>query len=302
MRTTFLLCMAWVLLGALPADAELRGVTLYERGDYVRARKALEDDLRSAKLSKEERVKARLYLAAALHASGAQDAARSQLEELALTAPSLQVDPILFPPAFVALAEQARKNVEAQRQAVEARRKEEERQAQDAERQRQIREAERQRQEAERLAQEQAAARPKPPPPEPPAVQEPKSVRLSPEVFGFLDPLGKGSIGMGFALTLGLGGWEVNARALTGTEPGFGGEVGVLVGSGSVRPRLALRGTAVPGAHAYGGGAVAGLRLSPMKRLTFLVDVGAEYLKVQDSSKYRSFVLSGSAGAGFDLL
>jgi hypothetical protein len=295
----FLLCMAWTLLGAVPARAELRGIALYERGDYARARKALEDDLRSSRLSKEDRVKARLYLAAALYASGAEEAARIQLEELALTAPALQVDPILFPPDFVALADKARKSVEAQRQESETKRLEEERR-QEAERQRL--EAERKRLEAERLAQEQAAAQAKNPPPGPAPVEESKSVQLRPEVFGFVDPLGKGSVGMGAALTLGLGGVELAARVLVGTKPGFGGEVGVRVGSGSVQPRVALRGTAVPGAQAYGGGAVAGLRLKPTDRLTFLVDVGAEYLKVQDSSQYRSFVLSSSAGVGFDLL
>jgi hypothetical protein len=300
MRTLCLLCLAWTMLGAVPAHTQLRGITLYERGDYARARRALEDDLRSSKLSQEDRAKARLYLAAALHASGAEEAARIQLEELALTAPTFQVDPILFPPDFVALADKARKSVEAQRQESENKRLEQERQ-QNAERQRL--EAERQRLEAERLAQEQAAAQAKnPPPPGPAPVEESTPVQLRPEVFGFVDPLGKGSLGMGAALTLGLGGMELTARALVGTQPGFGGEVGLRFGSGLVQPRVALRGTAVPGAQAYGGGAVAGLRLKPVDRLTFLVDVGAEYLKVQDSSKYRSFVLSSSAGVGFDLL
>ncbi|WP_224361742.1 hypothetical protein [Hyalangium versicolor] len=293
MRSAVLLFTGWVLLAALPAHAELRGVLLYERGDYARARKTLEEDLRSSKLSKEDRVKARLYLAAALHASGAEEAARIQLEELALTAPALQVDPILFPPDFVALADKARKSVDAQRQETERKRQDEERQRL---------EAERQRLEAERLAREQAENSSKPPPEDVPSVSaESKQVQLRPEVFGFVDPLGKGW-GLGGDVTLGLGSVDVNARVLLGENPGFGAEVGLLLGSGSVQPRLALRGTAVPGSKAYGGGAVAGLRLAPANRLILLVDVGAEYLSVKDTTEYRSFVLTSSAGVGFDLL
>ncbi|WP_224245108.1 hypothetical protein [Hyalangium gracile] len=292
MRVIVLLSVGWVLFAAPPAHAELRGVALYERGDYARARKALEEELRSSRLSKEDRVKARLYLAAALHASGAEEAARIQLEELALTAPALQVDPILFPPDFVALAEKARKGVEEQRQAVENKRLEEERQRQ---------EAERQRLEAERLAREQEEARKNPPEDTPTEDEEAKPVQLRPELFGFVDPLGKGA-GVGGALTVGLGAMDLNARVLMGDNPGFGAEVGLLLGAGTVQPRLALRGTAVPGASAYGGGAVAGLRLAPASRITLLLDVGAEYLKVEDSNQYRSFVLTSSAGVGFDLL
>lgn len=282
MRVTVLLSMVCVLLAALPAHAELKGVALYERGDYARARRALEQDLRSKGLTQEERVKARLYLAAALYASGAEEAAEIQLEELALTAPELQVDPILFPPDFVAMAERARTRVETQRQ--------------EAERQRQ--EAERQRQEAEAKARQQDT----PPPDALPSEDEPPdtegSVHLRPELFGFGDPLGK-ALGLGGGLTLGLGSVDLNARVLLGNQLGLGGEVGLLLGEGSLKPRVALRGTAIPGISGYGGGAVAGLRFTA-DRLTFLVDVGAEYLAI-DEPNYRNFVLSGSAGVGFNL-
>lgn len=288
MRTTVLLTLGATLFMALPAHAELRGVALYERGDYVRARKALTDELNSPGLSKEDRVKAQLYLAAALFASGAEDSARLQLEELAKTAPTLQVDPILFPPDFVALAEKARQNVEVQRA--------------EAEHQRQ--EAERQRQEAERKAREEAEAQNKPPPPpEPQEEAEPRAMQLRPELFGFVDPVGKG-VGVGGGLTLGLGSMDLNARVLAGKKPGVGAEVGLLLGSGAVQPRLAVRATAVPGLSAVGGGAVAGLRMAPSSNLIFLLDVGAEYLKLgsEYESAYRAFVLTSSAGVGFNLL
>lgn len=302
MRLTFLFILGFGLLTPLAAQAELRGVKLYERGDYAKARQVLQRELRSSNLSEQERVKARLYLSAALHASGAQAAARVQLEELAVTAPLLQVDPLLFPPNFVAMAEEVYKQVEAERQ-----RKEAAQQALDAERKRL--EAERQKLEAER----QQAAKPPPPPApvrpsapaspapsaEPEEVRTERGLRLSPSVFGFMDPVGK-SAGAGGALTLGIGSLELGARVLMGNRVGVGAEAGFLLGSGVVRPRLGLRGTALPSASSYGGGAVAGLRIHPVSRLAFLVDVGAEYFSAP--APYRALALTGSAGVGFELL
>jgi len=291
MRLILLLSVGCVLLVSLPAHAALKGVAHYERGNYARARRVLEQELRSPKLTEEERIKARLYLAASLHALDAKEAASVQLEELVLTAPNLEVDPVLFPPSFVELAGSIRQRVEDERKRV------------DAERQRV--EAERlAREEAERLAREQAA-RPPPPPvaPQPvepvPAEQETGSLRLRPEVFGFVAPLGGRSFGVGGGLTFGFGGLEAGARVLLGEDLGVGAEVGMLLGSGSVQPRLGLRGTFVPGQPSYGGGAVVGLRLRPVSRLTLLVDVGAEYFSAP--SGYRPFVLTSSAGIGFDL-
>lgn len=297
MRLTVLLVLGGTLLASLPAHAELRGIALYERGDYVRARRVLTEELNAPGLSKQDQAKARLYLAAALFASGAQESALAQLEELAMQAPSFQVDPILFPPDFVALADKARSKAEARRK--------EERQRQEAERQRQ--EAERLRLEAERLeaerrAREEAEARNGDQNPLEDEGEEPSNpMRLRPDVFGYVDAVGK-SIGVGGGLTLGLGMVDVNARVLMGSHVGMGAELGLLLGSGMVQPRLALRGTAVPGASAYGGGAVAGVRLAASDRLTFLLDLGAEYLSVEDTNAYRTFVLTSTAGVGFDLL
>ncbi|HEX8699863.1 MAG TPA: hypothetical protein VF815_13555 [Myxococcaceae bacterium] len=280
MRLTVLLSLGGILLVSLPAHAELRGVALYERGDYVRARKMLTEELNTPGLSKEDQAKARLYLAAALFASGAEESASRHLEELAMIAPSFKVDPILFPPDFVALAEKARATAEAQRQQQEQQRLEAERL------------------EKERREREEAEAQAKQPRTEEGGRAE-KTVRLRPEVFGFMDVAGK-SLGAGGSLTLGLGMVDLNARVLLGTEVGFGGEVGVLLGSGSVQPRLALRGTFVP--VGKGGGAVVGLRLGATDRVTVLLDVGAEYFDVNDKKLHRSFVLSTTAGVGFDLL
>jgi hypothetical protein len=290
MRLTILLTLGGTLLASVPAHAELRGIALYERGDYVRARRVLMEELNAPGLSKQDQAKARLYLAAALFASGAEESAQAQLEELAMQAPSFQVDPILFPPDFVALAEKARSKAEAKRQ--------EEHQRQEAERLR----LEAERLEAERRAREEAEARNGDQNPLDDEDEEPSNpMRLRPDVFGYVDAVGK-RIGVGGGLTLGLGMVDVNARVLMGTRVGMGAELGLLLGSGAVQPRLALRGTAVPGASAYGGGAVAGVRLAASDRLTFLLDLGAEYLAVEDTNAYRTFVLTSTAGVGFDLL
>jgi tetratricopeptide (TPR) repeat protein len=125
--------------------------------------------------------------------------------------------------------------------------------------------------------------------------------QLSPQVFGFVDPLGQ-SLGAGGGLMLGLGSLELGARMLLGEHVGVGAEAGLLLGSGTLRPRFGLRGTAIPGSAAYGGGVVAGLRLAATDRFSVLFDVGAEYLDVEDPLVYRTFFLTGSAGVGFDLL
>lgn len=288
MRLTVLLSLGGMLLVSLPAHAELRGVALYERGDYKRARKVLTEELNSPGLSKQEQAKARLYLAAALFATGAEEAANSNLEQLAEVAPSFQVDPILFPPDFVALAEKARARVEAKRLEAERLRME----------------AERLRMEQERKAREEAEALAKQQPPPLEQDAEPAiALRLRPDVFGFVDAWGR-SYGVGGGVTLGLGMVDVNARVLLGEKHGMGGEVGVLLGSGSVQPRLALRGTAVPSVG-VGGGGVVGLRLGASERLTVLLDVGAEYFSINaadNTHTYHSFVLTSTAGVGFDLL
>ena len=304
MRLILLCIVGCALLGPLPAFAELRGVKLYERGEYARARKTLEKELRSKKLPKKERSRARLYLAAALYASGAEESARIQLEELALTDPTVTVDPVLFPEGFVALAEESFARMAAKRapappssEAAPAPPQEVKPPAPVA---------------SEPPQAEAQPAMPPPPAPEkpaPPAPQEqapqleeeraPGTVQLRPAIFGFMDPLGK-SVGAGGGLTLGLGSLELGARVLMGQQVGVGVEAGVVLGSGALRPRLGLRGTAIPGVDAYGGGAVVGLRVHPASRLSFLVDVGAEYFSAPE--QYRALALTGSAGVGFDLL
>ncbi|MFP2933036.1 hypothetical protein ACLESO_49385 [Pyxidicoccus sp. 3LG] len=276
MRPSVLLCVVWLL--PLVALAQSRGVSLYERGEYARARRSLETELKSPKLTEQQRGTARLYLAATLHELGDASGTWAQLEELARSHPDQAVNPALFPPEFVALAGEARRQVEAAR------------------------------------APPPQPVEPKPPEPprtvtpwETPQVQETPEApassgrsRLLPEVFGFMDPVGK-SVGLGGGITYGSGSLEVGARALLGSQVGAGLQVGFVLGDGAFRPHLALRGTAIPGLSAYGGGPVVGARFALGSSLTGLVDVGAEYFKVSDAG-YRSFALTASAGLGFDLL
>ncbi len=147
--------------------------------------------------------------------------------------------------------------------------------------------------------------RPASPPPEPSELAESpeapsRALQLSPQIFGFVDPLGQ-SLGAGGGLTVGLGSLELGARVLLGQHVGVGAEAGYLLEGDTLRPRFGLRGTAIPGSSAYGGGVVAGLRLAATDRLSVLLDVGAEYLAVEDPETYRTFFLTGTAGVDFDL-
>lgn len=275
MRLTVVVVLVWLV--PLLAWADSKGVALYEQGEYAKARRALEDELRTPGLLERERATTRTYLAAALYAMGAQELATTQLEELALRHPEQQVDPDLFPPAFVELAEQARARVRADRKRIEAELRDR---------------ADRERQDAFADTGTEPLAEP---------VDANRS-RLRPELFAFTDPLGAKAAGVGGGLTYGAGSLEVGARVLLGDNLGAGLEAGLLFGEGWLRPRLGLRGTAIPGLSAFGGGAVAGLRMG-QGSIVVLVDVGAEYFTVPDDKpQYRNLALTASAGFGFDLL
>ncbi|WP_164008128.1 hypothetical protein [Pyxidicoccus trucidator] len=268
MKSSILLCVLWLLPSV--ALAQSRGIALYERGEYGQARRALELELRDRSLGARERAAARLYLAASLHELGENADTRLQLEELWRSHPEQPVDPALFPPEFVLLAGELRKKVIAERQPSPD-------------------------------VKDPMAADSTESPGEP--TEEPAASGRSwllPEVFGFMDPAGK-AVGVGGGLTYGSGSFELGARALLGREVGAGLQLGLVLGDGAFRPHVALRGTAIPGLSAYGGGPVVGARFALGPSFTALVDVGAELFKVSESG-YRSFALTASAGFGFDLL
>jgi hypothetical protein len=132
---------------------------------------------------------------------------------------------------------------------------------------------------------------------------EPDAFRLRPEVFGYVDMLGQGARGFGVGVNLGYGGLDSSARLLPGPDGrwGMGLELGYLLGRGLIQPRIALRGTLVTGVGAGGGGTV-GVRVTPLSRLTFLADVGIEKLAVSAPERFRSVILTASAGVGVPLL
>ena len=154
--------------------------------------------------------------------------------------------------------------------------------------------------ERERLAAEQRASAP------PPVTQSepPRSLlRLRPELVGYADVVGR-SVGGAAGLCVGLGPLDVSARALPGPQNRWGvsGELGLLFGQGVFQSRVALRATGVR-TVGFGAGGVVGARMTPLHALTFLVDVGFEHFFLpSDQRQYRDFVLTTTAGVGFNLL
>ncbi|QRN95812.1 hypothetical protein JRI60_43340 [Archangium violaceum] len=285
LRSFFLL----LLLVPMAAWADIRGLDLYARGEFEKALPVFREEMANPRRTEKERARARIYLAASMYSLGMQVDATSQLEELARLHPEQRVDPNRFPPAFVKLAAQARKTVEAEQLAqAEAKEAEEKRLAEEAEQRRRDAEARRSRPEADVRT-----------PAEPEATA---SFRLRPEVTGYVDMLGQGSRGFAVGATAGYGALEAGVRLLPGPENhwGVGLELGVLFGKGMLQPRLALRGTGVMGVG-VGGGGVVGVRLTPVPLFTLMADVGVEGFKVSDASLYRGVVLVASAGVGFNL-
>lgn len=298
-------CLLLVLLLApLAAWAQqLRGVSLYARGDYQKAIQSLSKEVDNPRRSDKERARARLYLAASLYAVGKTDDARQQLEDLARLHPEQRVDPNLFPPDFVNFAQAARANVEAEQLAEQARahKAEQERLAAEAERRRREQEAQFPPSGAAGELQDTASTR------------APSAFRLRPELTGYSDAAGaisggKVSFGLGLGLTVGGGPVEGTVRALPGGERwAWELEAGYLFGTGAFQPRVALRGTLFPGGDVetsegswVGIGGALGGRLALSSQLTLLADVGAEYL-VNAPARYNGGVFVISAGVGYNL-
>lgn len=306
-RPVLPLLLLFFLGSAWAADS--LGIQLYERGAYAKASRVLKQEVDNPKRSDELRALSRVYLAASLMALRKEPEAQQQLEELARTFPEQKVDPVLFPPALVEMDRAVRAKLDAERLRQEAQRTEHERLEAEAavKRERAAAEAaaaERERA-RERAAAEAAAQRERQAPPapvsEPPAVRSGSSFRLRPEVLGYANVLGTRSVGYSAGLNLGFGGLDTSVHVLPGQDSlGISLEVGYLFGHGPVQPRVALMGTGLL-KTGFGGGAVAGLRLSPTHWLTFLVDVGVERFLL-DEQTYNPWVLTPSVGVGVNLL
>jgi hypothetical protein len=275
-----------VFLAPLAAWSQPRGIDFYKRGQYAKAIERFQEEADNPRSSAKEQAIARAYLAASMHALGMEDEALAQLEELARRHPEQRVDSRRFPPELVAMADVARGNVEAERLRAQA-------EAQAAEQRRSTAVSEPSRP-------SEAWHEDEPPTPR---SEADASFRLRPELFGYVDMLGQGARGFGVGVSLGYGGLDSSARLLPGPEGrwGMGLELGYLLGRGPVQPRIALRGTLVTGVGVGGGGTV-GVRVTPLSRLTFLVDVGIEKLAVSAPERFRDIILAASAGVGVPLL
>jgi tetratricopeptide (TPR) repeat protein len=246
LRTGLLLLVALLLVSG-SAWAQTAGIERYEEGDFEAAARLFEQELAAPQLSPANRALARIYLAASLHALGQVEEARKPLEALARESPEQRVDPALFPPELVALAELIRKPIESERQ-------------------RAMREAELQK------AREEELRRAAP--------------RLRPELLGLFDAVDRqGTVGAGIAFQ--RKSLEGSLRVLLSDPPVFQIQGGVLPDYGILRPFLGLRASMLPGLNIYGAGAVLGGRLALPAGLVGVVDLGADYFFISRDDRKR---------------
>jgi hypothetical protein len=287
-RSFFLL----LLFVPMAAWADIRGIDLYARGEFVKALPVLREEMSNPRRTEKERIRARIYLAASMYALGMQVDASMHLEELARNHPESRVDPNRFPPGFVKMAAQARKKVADEQLAQEAEQK-------------------RLAEEAERLKREQEAAARQQPLEQPPVgeplgeapIETASTFQLRPEVTGFIDGTKNQAWGLGVGATLGQGMFEASLRGLIAPKWGLQLDAGLVLGSGVIRPRLAGRVTGALGLgepKGLGLGGVVGVRLVLSPRLTLLVDTGLERFLFLPSN-YKTVVWMTSAGVGFNL-
>ena len=115
--------MTALLLLVVCATSEQRlaaTIDLFQHADFARARDAAASIVEDGSLADGDRAEARIYLAASYHALGDVASARLHLMLLARQHPSARVDPVTFLPELVALADEARRQVEAERPAAPA--------------------------------------------------------------------------------------------------------------------------------------------------------------------------------------
>jgi hypothetical protein len=109
MKLAWILACALLATPALAADPGVEsGVGLYRHGDYAGAVSALKTALEKGVADPSERASARMYLASSYEAQGQIDPARGVLKQLFEADPAIPIDPALFPPSFVKLAEEVR--------------------------------------------------------------------------------------------------------------------------------------------------------------------------------------------------
>jgi hypothetical protein len=313
-----------VLLLLLPMStwaARLRGIQLYERGDYAGAVRKLKAEVNNPQYGEKDRARARVYLAASLQALGKEDEAFLQLEELARTYPAQRVDPALFPPELVRLELKVREQLETERQVQEAERRRQEAEQAELNRIAAAEDAERRRKEQEAAVRDPQVDGQGRVEVQDTAPAEPvSSFRLRPELTGYGDAggwfnferPGKGSYGPAVALTAGIGPVEATVRTLIGKDRlAWDLEAGYLIGTGAFQPRVAARATLFPGigkpaanettgGPRFGFGGSVGGRLALSSRFTVLADLGAVGIPDVDP-QFNALVVVFSAGVGYSL-
>ena len=208
-----LLALALLLLLPRAAWADpLPGIALYDDGEYAAAAQSFEEALKDEHRAPEEKVLARIYLAASLHVLGRGEASRAQRRYWRASTPRCGWNPVRFPPELVALAEGIRERIEADKRFAE-----------------QVALNERMKEEAERNW------------------TPPVHLRL--EGLG-LNELQSRAWRTGVGLTLSRGLLEATGRTWLGGPALHHLQVGLTPGSGPLRPFLGLRAVLVPSAGA----------------------------------------------------
>lgn len=113
--TSRLLVMGLLLSSSFAVAAKNAKVTeailLYDKTEFAKAKDRLVTLVDLPSLTDEDRIAALTYLAASYHAVGDASSAKAQLLRLARSFPAARVDPGLFLPELVALADEARGEV-----------------------------------------------------------------------------------------------------------------------------------------------------------------------------------------------
>ncbi|MDF1565952.1 MAG: hypothetical protein P1V51_23150 [Deltaproteobacteria bacterium] len=298
MATRGLHCLLFVLCCApLPAwsqdtEADVRvseGVRLYESAELPEAKAVLSRALEDEALPPADASRARKYLAAALLAGGDLAGARAVLVELFQADLEAEVSPGVFVPALVTLAEEARREVEADLAArpappvevpappVEPGPVETKEPADPAP-----------------PANTGGAATPAPAPADP-ATPKVRGLSLRAGVFGLSELTGP-SLGAGAAVVVGYAGVELSPRLLLGAHLGGEIELAYAFLSGDLQPRLGVRATFVPDAG-WGGGQFVGLRLALTGGLELSADAGVAFFDA--SEDFRRFGILFNLGLAY---
>lgn len=237
-----------LLLAATPKlDA---AIDLYQSGEYEKARAALAPLALDTDLALPQRARALAYLAAAQVGAKDVPTAKSSFRRLAMEFPDYRLSAMEFMPELIALADEARAELEKEKAAA--------------------------------MPPEPAPSGDKPSAAEPakaePSAERSVLVRLG--AFGFGEPMAK-ALGAGASAGVSISGVDLSARLLLGANVGFGAEVAYrFLDGGLVQPRLAARFSGVPGAGAWGGGGAVGVQLAPVRQLWIGAEVGFEAFAV----------------------